>query len=49
MIHSSGKVARLSDFGQHDEKDDDREKFFAGGSEHRFITIVTVIMVTMVI
>jgi len=36
------RVARLSDFSHHDDKgDDDGQNFFAGGSEHRFVTIVT--------
>lgn len=43
MISSSGRVARLTDFGQQDEKEDDSEKFFAGGSEHRCVTIVTIV------
>ena len=42
MIHSSGKVARLSDFDQHDEKDDDREVCYHSYSDNK-------VMVTMVI
>ena len=43
VIPISGRVARLSDIGHHgDKEDDESEKFFAGGSEHRYVTIATV-------